>query len=277
MSGARAKKKAAAGAAAAPATYRAPTTPLGRAAAALRDALAGYPDRAPVGAIACILDPLEYAWEHHLTYIERYGPPGDRATPPLEAVLVGMNPGPFGMAQTGVPFGSPDLVRDFLGISGPVGQPRRCLPARPIHGFDGPRNEVSGQRLWGGIRDCFGTPEAFFRRFFVVNYCPLVLQGASGVNITPDKAPADFMAPCFEACDEHLAAALRVLRPRTVIGVGKWAEQRAARVVAAQGIDARVASILHPSPASPAANRGWLEAAREQLEALGHPWPAPRR
>lgn len=253
---------------------REPTTALGRAAARLRDALADYPDRAPAGAIACILDPLEYAWEHHLTYLERWGPPGERAS--LEAVLVGMNPGPFGMAQTGVPFGSPDVVRDFLGISGPVAPPRRCLPSRPILGFDGPRNEVSGQRLWGGVRDCFGEPGPFFRRFFVLNYCPLVLQGPSGANITPDKAPADLMAPCLEACDEHLAAALAVLRPRTVIGVGKWAEQRVRRVVEARGLEAEVASILHPSPASPAANRGWLPAVRAQLEALGHPWPAPR-
>lgn len=256
--------------------WRAPSTALGRAAARLRDALVDYPERAPVGAIACILDPLEYAWEHHLAYVERYGPAGEVAEPGLEAVLVGMNPGPFGMAQTGVPFGSPDLVRDFLQISGPVLQPRRCHPQRPIHGFDGPRTEVSGQRLWGGVRDCFGAPGEFFRRFFVLNYCPLVFQSESGANVTPDKAPADFMAPCYEACDEHLAAALTALRPRTVIGVGKWAEQRAARVVAAHGLDARVASILHPSPASPAANRGWLPTVRKQLEELGHPWPAPK-
>lgn len=259
--------------------WRAPTTALGRAAARLRDALLDYPERAPIGAVACILEPLEYAWEHHLTYLERFGPPDDPAGagagPGLEAVFVGMNPGPFGMAQTGVPFGSPDVVRDFLGISGPVLQPRRCHPGRPIHGFDGPRTEVSGQRLWGGVRDCFGTPAAFFRRFFVLNYCPLVLQSESGANLTPDKVPAELMAPCFAACDEHLAAALRALRPRTVIGVGKWAQQRAARVIDAHGLDARVASILHPSPASPLANRGWLPAVRKQLQELGHPWPAP--
>lgn len=257
-------------------TWRAPRTPLGRAAARLRDALLDYADRAPVGTIACILDPLEYAWDHHLAYLERYGPQGEPAEPGLDAVLLGMNPGPWGMAQTGVPFGSPDLVRDFLKISGPVQQPRRCHPERLIEGFEGKRTEVSGQRLWGGVRDCFGAPEPFFRRFFVINYCPLVLQSESGANVTPDKAPADFMAPCFEACDAHLADALKILRPKTVIGVGKWAEQRAARVIAAAGLDARVASILHPSPASPAANRGWLPVVRGQLEAIGHAWPAPK-
>lgn len=252
--------------------YRAPKTALGKVAARLRDALADYPERAPTGDIACILDPLEYAWERHLDYLERFGPPGPHADPPLEAVLLGMNPGPFGMAQTGVPFGSPDLVREFLGIEGTVEQPRRCLEARPIYGFGEGRTEVSGQRLWGAVRDCFGAPERFFRRFFVLNYCPLVLQSESGSNLTPDKAPAGLMADCLAACDDHLAAALEVLRPRTVIGVGKWAEQRAARVVKERGLEARVASILHPSPASPAANRGWFDVVCKQLAELGHPW-----
>jgi single-strand selective monofunctional uracil DNA glycosylase len=251
---------------------RAPKTALGRAAAKLHEALADYPARAPVGEIACILDPLEYAWEPHLEYLERFGPKGAKAEPPLEAVLIGMNPGPFGMAQTGVPFGSPDLVREFLRLEGQVDQPRRCLPSRPIYGFGEGRTEVSGQRLWGAVRDCFGEPAAFFRRFFVLNYCPLILQAESGANITPDKAPADLMADALAACDEHLATALSILRPTTVIGVGKWAEKRAARVVTAAGIDARLASILHPSPASPAANKGWFDVVCKQLAELGHPW-----
>jgi single-strand selective monofunctional uracil DNA glycosylase len=251
--------------------YRAPTTPLGTIAATLRDAVDPYVDRAPHETIDCILNPLEYAWERHLDYLERHAPPGE-----VEAVFVGMNPGPFGMAQTGVPFGSPDLVRDFLGISGPVRQPRRCHAERPIEGFEGKRTEVSGQRLWGAVRDCFGAPQEFFRRFFVLNYCPLVLQSESGANLTPDKASAEFMAECMAACDQHLAETLKVLRPKTVIGVGKWAEQRAAKVIAAHGLDAKVASILHPSPASPAANKDWLGTVRKQLDALGHGWPAPK-
>ena len=33
-----------------------------------------------------------------------------------EAVFLGMNPGLWGMAQTGVPFGTVSLVRDWMGI-----------------------------------------------------------------------------------------------------------------------------------------------------------------
>jgi single-strand selective monofunctional uracil DNA glycosylase len=251
-------------------------TPLARAAERLRDALAPWVGQAR-GEVAFTLNPLDHAWEPHRRYLERFGPRGEVAEPAFEAVFVGMNPGPWGMAQTGVPFGSPDVVREVLGISGPVRpvDASKTHASRPVLGFESARTEVSGQRVWGAVRDCFGEADLFFRRFFVLNYCPLVFQAASGRNVTPDKAPRDWLAPAFAACDEHLAAALLVLRPRTVIGVGLWAEKQATRVVAAAGLDAKVASILHPSPASPAANRGWLGQVRAQLAELGHPWPEP--
>lgn len=241
------------------------------AAQTLRDALAPWPQRVPLGPIAWILNPLEYAWAPYEQYVRRYAPEGHR----VEAVLLGMNPGPWGMAQTGVPFGSPDFVRDFLKLDAPVKVPRLFHPDRPILGLQSPRTEVSGQRLWGGIQQCFGQPEAFFARFFVANYCPLAFQTQTGANITPDKLSRADGQPLELLCDAHLETLLRVLEPQTVIGVGKWAQEQATRVVKQAQLPVRVATILHPSPASPAANRGWLEAARAQLEALGHPWPSP--
>lgn len=240
------------------------------AAERLRDELRPWVGRAPAGSVAYVLHPLDYAWEVHREYLRRWARAG------VEAVLVGMNPGPWGMCQTGVPFGTPDLVRELLGLSGRVTPPARLHPARPVLGLDCPRNEVSGQRLWGAVRDCFGGPEPFFRRFFLLNYCPLAFQSGSGANITPDKLPAAFRGDMLARCDAHLAAALAALRPRTVIGVGGWATERARGVVAGAALPLAVGSVLHPSPASPAANRGWLAAARTQLSALGHPWPPPR-
>lgn len=245
-----------------------PAGALIEAAAALRDELRPWVERAPAGQVEYVLHPLDYAWEPHRDYLARWARPG------VEAVLLGMNPGPWGMCQTGVPFGSPDLVRELLGVQGQVHAPARTHPARPVLGLSCPRNEVSGQRLWGAVRDSFGDPQAFFRRFLVLNYCPLAFQSASGANLTPDKLPAAFLGDLLQRCDRHLARALRVLRPRTVIGVGSWATARARAVVAAEGLEPAVGTILHPSPASPAANRGWLQAARAQLAELGHPWPA---
>jgi single-strand selective monofunctional uracil DNA glycosylase len=208
-----------------------------------------------------VYDPLVYAREPHERYLERYVRPG------VEAVLVGMNPGPFGMAQTGVPFGEVGLVRDWLGITGRVTKPAREHPARPISGFECTRSEVSGARLWGWARARFGTPEEFCARFAVWNYCPLVFMEASGQNRTPDTLPASEREPLFAACDAALRALVDHLEPRLVVGIGAFARDRAAAALA--GVDVRVGTVLHPSPASPLANRGWAEQAEKGLAELG--------
>ena len=205
--------------------------------------------------------PLEYAAAPYEAYLRRYG------QPPRSVVLLGMNPGPFGMAQTGIPFGDVAMVRDWLGVRGPVGQPARMHPKRPVLGFDCPRCEVSGARLWGWARDRFVTPERFFATFFVANYCPLAFFEAGGRNRTPDKLPVAEQIPLFAACDEALRRLVEILRPSYVVGVGSFAGRRAH--IALSGLDVAVGSILHPSPASPLANRGWAVAASRQLVALG--------
>jgi len=171
------------------------------------------------------------------------------------------------MAQTGVPFGDVSMVRDWMGIEEPVEKPENEHPKRPIQGFDCTRSEVSGTRLWGWARDRFETPERFFERFFVINYCPLVFMETSGRNVTPDKLPAAERAPLEAVCDKALAAFIKELSPELVIGVGQFAEKCAQRVLG--DVDVRIGRILHPSPASPAANRGWAEQAERGLEDLG--------
>jgi single-strand selective monofunctional uracil DNA glycosylase len=208
-----------------------------------------------------VYNPLEYARIPHEAYLERYG------SSPKSVLLVGMNPGPFGMAQTGVPFGDVALVRDFLGIVGAVERPSREHPKRPVLGFGCERSEVSGTRLWGFARDRFKTPRAFFQTFFVANYCPLAFVEKSGRNFTPDKLPAAERARLFEACDRALARISEVLKPRFVIGVGAFAAGRAREALV--GFDGVIGTILHPSPASPKANRGWAKLAESELRAYG--------
>jgi single-strand selective monofunctional uracil DNA glycosylase len=214
-----------------------------------------------------VYNPLDYAWQSHAQYLTRYG------TGPKQALLLGMNPGPFGMAQTGVPFGDVSLVRDWMGVSAPVSKPKREHPKRPITGFACPKSEVSGSRLWGWAKARFKTPERFFERFFVINYCPLCFMEEGGKNLTPDKLPKAEQAPLFAACDTALAAAIRLLKPKFVIGVGGFAEKRAIGVVKSLEPALRdsitVGTILHPSPASPLANRGWAQAAERDFAKLG--------
>jgi single-strand selective monofunctional uracil DNA glycosylase len=211
--------------------------------------------------VACVYNPLVYAREPHEAYLARYG------ASPKEILLVGMNPGPFGMAQTGVPFGDVAMVRDFLEIEGAVGKPPNEHAKRPIDGFACRRGEVSGTRVWGWVRERFGAPGPFFERFFVVNYCPLVFLEASGRNRTPDKLPRDEGAALYEICDRALADVVGALEPRWVVGVGAFAAARCAEALAATGV--RIGRVLHPSPASPAANAGWAARADDELRALG--------
>jgi single-strand selective monofunctional uracil DNA glycosylase len=214
--------------------------------------------------VAYVYNPLAYAQGLHEAYLARYG------GAPKQVLLLGMNPGPFGMAQTGVPFGDVAMVRDFLGLDGlgrEVGRPDPEHPKRKVQGLACPRGEVSGTRLWGWARDDFGTSERFFARFFVANYCPLAFMEASGRNLTPDKLPASERADLFAACDEALRETVAILRPRHVVGVGAFAAERAKEALNADEI--HIGTILHPSPASPLANRGWATEARRQLVALG--------
>lgn len=224
--------------------------------ASLSEALRPLRFAAPV---THVYDPLQYAWAPHRAYLERYGN-GSK-----EAIFLGMNPGPFGMAQTGVPFGEVQMVRDWMKIEAPVGRPEVENPARPVEGFGCTRSEVSGARLWGWAKARFLTPENFFQRFLVINYCPLVFMEESGKNRTPDKLPAAERDALFLRCDAALSRALQILSPKILIGVGAFAEERLRQ--AAPG--ARVARILHPSPASPAANKGWAESVDKTLAELG--------
>ena len=206
-----------------------------------------------------VYNPLVYAWNTHVDFLKRFGEGKGRV------VLLGMNPGPFGMAQTGVPFGEIAAVRDWMGIQGEIGRPSSEHPKRQVLGFECPRSEVSGRRLWGWAQDSFGDPSAFFDRFFVLNYCPLSFMEASGKNRIPEKLPASERAPLFEACDRALIEAISILEPSRLIGVGGFAEKQAKKLFP----DLPVGRVLHPSPASPAANRGWKEAAIKQLRAQG--------
>lgn len=209
---------------------------------------------------AYVYNPLVYARAPHEAYLERYGNGRGRV------LLMGMNPGPFGMAQTGVPFGDVSMVRDYLAIDGKVKSPQDLHPARPVLGFACKRSEVSGTRLWGWARDRFPNPRDFFERFFVVNYCPLAFVEASGKNRTPDKLPASEQQPLLQACDAALRGIVNELEPSLVVGVGAFAEASARRAL---GNSVRVGCILHPSPASPKANSGWARLAEAELSALG--------
>ncbi len=212
--------------------------------------------------------PTDYAWDRHCDYLRRYAGGKKRV------LFLGMNPGPWGMSQTGVPFGEIPAVRDWLGIDGPVDKPEHEHPKRPVDGFDCTRSEVSGRRLWGLFAETYPSAEAFFAEHFVANYCPLVWMAETGRNITPDKLPKAEMQTVEQACQQHLARLIELMQPRYLIGVGAYAEKKLAETMAlhdpgSEETEYHIGKILHPSPASPAANRGWAPQAEKQLQAMG--------
>ena len=233
---------------------------LVHATQSLSEAVSGLSFTDPV---RYVYNPLEYAWDAHRTYLTRFG------GQPGRVVLLGMNPGPFGMAQTGVPFGEITHVRDWLGIETAVGAPKREHPKRKVLGFAQPRSEVSGARLWGWAQARFGTPEAFFERFFIVNYCPLLFLADTGRNLTPDKVIARERGPLLERCDQFLREVVEVLEPERMLGIGTFTTKRALRALGELAEPLGVDRLLHPSPASPAANRGWARQFEADLRRVG--------
>jgi single-strand selective monofunctional uracil DNA glycosylase len=211
--------------------------------------------------ISHVYNPLEYARPSYSRYLDLY------AEPPKEVVLLGMNPGPWGMAQTGIPFGEVVAVKAWLGIEVSVGAPAVVHPRRPVTGFNCTRSEVSGKRLWGWARETFKTPDRFFARFFVANYCPLLLIESSGRNRTPDQLRAVERRSLLSACDRALHRTIEFFNPRYVVGVGQFAENRARAALSGMGMT--IGGITHPSPANPKANRGWNRCITKELTALG--------
>ena len=211
--------------------------------------------------VAHVYRPLDYAWPMVEAYVGRFG------AAPKEALFLGMNPGPFGMGQTGIPFGDVPSVRDWMKLDAPITRPRITHPKRPILGLESPRVEVSGRRLWGAIAAKHPTPATFFARAIVLNYCPLLFLDEGGANVTPDKLRKEERKACEAVCDRALRGAIDALAPKHLIGIGVYAKARFEAVAP----DRKVLCIAHPSPASPQANKGWEDLVRRTLEDGGVP------
>ena len=221
-----------------------------RAAAGLRDDVRHLSSRlVSEGSVDVCYNPLDYAWDAHVAFLRRMGGSGART------VILGMNPGPHGMGQMGIPFAATSVVRDLLGITGiPVDQPEVVDSRRPVVGLEYPREEVSGTRLWGLLAEYYGDAGAIASSVFLVNHCPLMLfSGPRATNITPDKVAGPTAQVLLERCDQHLREVVSALNADRVIGVGKFAESRARSALVDEVVE--VVGCWHPSPASPLANR----------------------
>jgi single-strand selective monofunctional uracil DNA glycosylase len=210
-----------------------------------------------------VYNPLEYGWNGYKEY-------AGLVTPGRKKLLfIGMNPGPWGMAQTGVPFGEIDSVREWMGIETEIGRPSQLHPKRPVEGFSCSRREVSGKRFWGLMREHYGSASAFFSACFTANYCPLLFFQEDGKNRTPDKLCKSERESLYAVCNDHLDSVITVLDPEWIIGIGKFAFERIQEVISRRDKGYNHLTILHPSPANPHANRGWAEAVTKKMREAG--------
>lgn len=199
------------------------------------------------------------------------------------------------------------MVRLWLEVSGTVTKPTVEHPKRVIHGLACTRAEVSGSRFWGLFRELCGLPQVFFKNCYVHNYCPFCFMKTSGQNVTPPSLKAAEKSKLQEVCDGALVEVIKLLQVEWVVGVGKFGADRAKAAMKAncpalkgeastkrssccgkktdkKGVErfllhgqgrgsgqqtVYVSSIMHPSPISPPANRGWAEQVTSQLAELG--------
>ncbi|XP_043254981.1 single-strand selective monofunctional uracil DNA glycosylase [Colletes gigas] len=209
-----------------------------------------------------VYSPLEYAYDTHKMYVKAY------CCTAKKILFLGMNPGPWGMSQTGVPFGEIKMVRDWLKICGPVGKPDKEQPDRKITGFQCTRTEISGKRLWGLFQKLCGKPEKFFEHAYLHNYCPIALMDTKGRNITPAEIKGPEQINLQSSCDNALADAIRLLKVEILIGIGGYAEKRALRVVQSHNLHVKVLCLPHPSPRA-VNNKNWDEKAESKLREFG--------
>ncbi len=208
-----------------------------------------------------VYHPLQYAWNFHKKYIELY------VKENTDTLFLGMNPGPFGMAQTGIPFGEVNVVRDYLGIDEKLENLPTCHPKRPIEGLKCSRSEVSGRRLWTLIQNRFPVSSLFPDSVAIMNYCPVVFvdKGPTGKNIIPEKIEKNAREKLEQICDNYLDQMISIINPRNVIGIGQYAKKKLESSISRLESDIYVTSILHPSPANPQANRGWEPIVKKTL------------
>ena len=191
---------------------------------------------------------LQYAWDGWKQTIDTY------ADPSANTLLLGINPGPHGMVQTGVPFGAISSVKNWLNITPTILQPAIIHPTRPVHGLAYNKEEPSGTLLWNTVRTMFRTPSQFFKRCMILNYCPLAFFNEKGANLTPDKIPKEYRNDIEQACATHLTEYINAYNITRIIAIGRYAEKKAGELLQSIPNLTREISIIyvtHPSPLNP--------------------------
>ena len=199
-----------------------------------------------------VYNPLTYARNMHLEYLKKST--GHGAT----ILFLGMNPGPFGMMQTGVPFGAVSYVRDYLNIKNDVKE--FCLhPKHKIIGLETKRDEPSGKKLWALMQSLYPKSNELFSHITVQNYCPLAFLDDSGKNIALNNVKN--RKELESLCDNYIKDYILDNNIKVLVGVGVYAYEK----LLSLNLNLTVIKILHPSPLNPLSHKGWDEGVMKQI------------
>lgn len=204
-----------------------------------------------------IYNPLEYCLDPFIQYLEKGGEKRD-------IVFLGMNPGPFGMMQNGIPFGASNFVNNYLNIEKDFDKQKieKEHPKYKIIGKNIERQEISGTKLWGLIQSFYPDSNTFLENQIVLNYLQLaILDKEKGKNITPDKLNKDVRTKIENICDNQLREILDILESKVLIGVGKYSYDSLLRVKKNE----KVIKINHPSPLNARYFKTWTEDTKKLL------------
>ncbi|XP_055849953.1 single-strand selective monofunctional uracil DNA glycosylase [Episyrphus balteatus] len=212
--------------------------------------------------ITHVYNPIEYAFDLHCQYLKKY------LNGPKKMLLIGMNPGPNGMAQNGVPFGNTNTVKNLMKIEGQVEQPPSLHPKRPVTGLACKTEEPSGVRIWTLIGKLAGSLEIFSQQCFMHNFCPLAFFDVQGKNITPGELKGDVKAEVRNICLKYLEQEIQLIQPEIIIAIGSYVGdcmKRLAKQSIYIGSNIKILQLAHPSPRS-VNNNNWPEKATEFFE-----------
>ncbi|XP_076437344.1 uncharacterized protein LOC143276617 [Babylonia areolata] len=214
--------------------------------------------------VTYVYNPLEYAFDTHYKFVKKY------YNTPKRILFLGMNPGPFGMSQNGVPFGECNIVTDWMEIDGEVLKPVLEHPKRPVMGMECKRSEVSGARFWELFRRLCPTAESFFKNCAIHNLCPLAFMTDTGKNVAPSDMPVKVLRQLDSLCDQTFLDVVALFKIEHVITVGKYAFTCAQKALTTHNVHGvQLHCMMHPSPANPSANKGWTDIAENQLREFG--------
>ncbi|XP_022920876.2 single-strand selective monofunctional uracil DNA glycosylase-like [Onthophagus taurus] len=209
-----------------------------------------------------IYNPLEYAWKPHSTFVKTY------CKGTKDVLFLRINPGPWGMCQTGIPFGEVNISKEWLKMNGEVEKPKNECPKKQIKGFECHRSEQSGKRFYGFFKNLCRTPEVFFKNAFVYNFCPLSFmekeeEGKRCANITPDKLKGQIKKDLENICGKTLVNILKLLDVKIIVAVGRYTEKQAVKIIQESQLDIEVIYMRHPSRM---AGRNWSKTAQNVLD-----------